>query len=72
MEYVVLEFSELQDAFHFADPDEVIKSNGYVSIAYSIKYEIASEFIDYIRAKIQRPILLIEVKSEFKEWAKNL
>lgn len=72
MDYVTLEFSEQQDAFHFGDPDEVIKSNGYETIAYSIKYEIATDFIDYIRAKIERPIELVEVKREFKEWSKTI
>lgn len=72
MDYVVLEFSETQDAFHFGDPENRMDSNGYFSIGGIMSREIASTFIDFIRLKIQRPILLAEVKIEFKEWIKTI
>lgn len=68
MDYVVLEFSEEQDAFHFGDPDEERASNGYAIIAYSINYDLASDFITAIRDMFDRPILLIEVLDEFESW----
>lgn len=68
MDYVVLEFSELQDAFHFGDPDGTTEYNGYSVIAYSINRDLASDFIAAIRDMFDRPILLKEVLDEFESW----